>query len=166
MIAGRLKIINESRYPTEEVEPLVRFGLQEIDLKGEKLLVVVSDTRKCAFRGWANRARLFDGSEHVYKLGRRFKADYINHLLLGSPEQFPIRPFERNGTKHDFQTWQEALVALAAHEGMHAQHYYDSAYEKPEGRRRVGVERIEPKCEAFEAYMLRQYRSTLTMNVV
>jgi hypothetical protein len=161
---GRLKIVNESRYADGEVEALVRFGLQDIDLKGEKLLAVVSNTRTREYRGWAGTRVMFWRSDstagRVAALVRRHKPGFIIHMMVGPPTKFPIRPYRRNGFVHDYRTWQEALVGITAHEGMHVQHFYDSAYGH-NGRRRTGSRRIEPKCEAFEQFMLRRYRESL-----
>jgi hypothetical protein len=181
VIGGRLKIINESRYDTAEVEELVRFGLSEIDLKGTKLLALVQNNRKHEYRGWAFEG-WSDWHEHASRLAKKFKCDYVIIVLVGRPEQFPARVFKRNGIEHDYKTWQEAMVGISAHEGLHVQHYYDGVYphwEKSGTRKvklgygkhgtpkiairrvRVGSERIEPKCAAWERYMLLKYRAKL-----
>lgn len=183
MKGGRLRIVNESRYSTAEVEQLVKFGLAEIDVKGYGLVAVVQDTRPTKRR--EHGARDFSGTAwSLYggvpvKMADKYltgKRDwYLLFMRLGPPRCFPIEPFTRNGHLHEFATWQEALVAITAHEGMHAQHYHDRAYRFKSGVRRfqgspnpiqrfrVGSERIEPKCEAFENYMLRLYRDTLAV---
>jgi hypothetical protein len=185
---GRLRIVNESRYPDHEVEWLVRYGLREIEVKGSGLVALVTNTKRSRRRG--GDAPAYSG--HAWSLGddgipvalyerhmKRTKARYLIVMRLGPPESFPIEPYGRNGHLHDYKTWEEALVGITAHEGMHVQHYYDGAYRSASGRRkpatftdqrgrkiiwrhggkvRVGGERIEPKCEAFEQYMLRQFR--------
>ena len=181
MKGGRLRIINQGRYPEEEVRALVGFGLDRIDLKGEGLLVIVKDTRRMRRRtptysgqAWSGRYNMPDG---LKKLTTR-REHFLVVVRIGPPEVFPIKPYTRNGILHDYRTWQEALVGITAHEGMHVQHGYDFAYERKSGYRRpatfefdgkrvpfrqggrvrVGNERIEPKCEAFERGMLERFR--------
>lgn len=172
MKGGRLKIINESRYPTAEVEELVRFGLSDIDVKGRKLLALVTDSPRGSFSGHGGQ-RSINFGQRVLDLARRHKATYIAHVKLGPPHQFPIREFDRNGQHYDYRTWQEALVGVMAHEGAHCQYAFDghhNMYGSGEryyrrgslaGRRisfRRGAERIEPRCAAKEIWMLHRYR--------
>lgn len=149
MRGGRLKIVNESRYPTPVVERLVRFGLDDLDVTGRKVLVLVQNNRTHAFRGWASRRSTTD-SQHATRLARKFRCDYVIRVLLGKPSQFPIRTFKRNGYTHDYQSWQEVLVGVTAHEAQHVQHYYDGAYRG---------ERVEARCAANEMHKLRRFRA-------
>lgn len=190
MKGGRLKIVNASRYPTEEVERLVRFGLDEIDLKGHRIVAVVKNTKAtrgsdAAFSGQA-WSYTFPATLYDRYCGRRTCTHHLILVRLGQPQRFPASAFRRYAgvPKDCFIDWREALACVTAHEGMHAQHAYDNGYLQKSGRRkvevpssplpnsrarttkryrivktRVGVERIEPKCEAFEAYMLRRYRA-------
>jgi hypothetical protein len=189
MKGGRLKIVNESSYPDDEVEALVRYGLSEIDLTGDGLVAVVKHTKRSRRRSVGRAA--YSGTAYslawgipttLYEryIGRR-KARHLIIMRVGTPDCFPVSAFRHYaGVKKDeFRTWQEALVCITAHEGMHIQHAHDGVYgdTQKSGRRtlvwrnswgqeigkkivkvRVGSERIEPKCEAFEAYMLRRYR--------
>jgi hypothetical protein len=172
MKGGRLKIVNESRYPDEEVERLVRFGLDQIDVTGAKLLALVRDHPSGDYRGWGGDADDFYDQPTVHAHARKHRAAYVAVMRVGPPERFPIKPFRRNGNLFDYRTWQETLVGITAHEGMHVQHAYDGAYRTRSGTRRptrwssgarvrVGAERVEPKCEAFELGTLRRYRSRL-----
>lgn len=177
MKAGRLKIVNQSRYDDAEVDALVRFALQEINLKGSKLLVAVQNNRRREYRGWAERP--WRTSEDVRPLAQKAKASFVNRILLGHGAQFPIREFKRHGITIDYATWQEALVGVAAHEGQHSQHDYDGAYTERTGvrnvkwwngrryviaeqRYRLIDESVELKCRAFEAHMLRRYREAIS----
>lgn len=184
---GRLRVVNEGRYPTEEVERLVRFGLQDLDVKGDTIVAVVQDTKRSnrwpgGYKPYAGMACGFVGGVAVALADRYLPGPRDYHLIfmrLGPPECFPIEPFERNGSTFDYATWQEALVGITAHEGRHVQHFYDGAYRSRSGRRapatftaadgrrvpirrggkvRVGVERIEPKCEAHELLILGRFR--------
>jgi hypothetical protein len=165
---GRLKIVNVSRYPDEEVEVLVRFGLEEIDLTGERIVAVVKNTA----RGPYNRAIPYTGTAYSYfgggipsslydrYAGWRTKTHHLIVMRIGPPEAFPTRSFRRYAgvEKGEMRDWREALVAITAHEGKHAEHVHDGAYFKRGGKRRTGTQRIEPKCEAFEAGTLRRFR--------
>lgn len=143
------------------------------------MLVIVQNTKRTARReveysGKASDLYHHGVSEKEYEL-MHANERFLLRVRVGSAAAFPIRPFTRNGILHDYVSWQEAVVALAAHEGMHAQHYYDRAYTTRSGRRkpstlqgqtyrrgsrtRVGVERVEERCEAFETYMVRRYRA-------
>lgn len=175
MKGGRLRIINESRYPDEEVRALVRFGLQEIDVTGEGLVAVVKDMRRSrtgqTLSGtayslyWSIPSTLYD----KYLTGRRDV--HLIVMRITSPEQFPIKPYRSLGQTLDYRSWQEALVGITAHEGCHIQHAHDGSYTERtlverrhpihgtiRVKRRIGDQRIEPRCEAFEAGMLRRFR--------
>lgn len=196
MKGGRLKIVNESSYPTDEVEALVSFGLDEIRLTGDGLVAVVKNTKRSQRRRRGQAA--YSGTACSLKWGMpaalhkryigRSKAQHLIIMRIGDANCFPIDAFRHYpGVRKDvFLDWREALVCITAHEGMHVQHAYDGVYETKSGRRtitlpggqriqpdgsaraitrkrivsvRVGTERIEPKCEAFEAYMLRRFRA-------
>lgn len=186
MRGGRLTIRNEGRYPTAEVERLVRFGLQEIELTGAGIVAVVKDTRRTLgdWPTYSGTAYRLSGGIPCGLYDRHMKGRRVEHLIvmrLGPPECFPIRPFVRNGRSFDYATWQEALVGITAHEGKHAQHHHDGSYRtrsgirapatyldpqsgrrvpfRRGGRVRIGAERIEPKCEAFELNMTRRFRA-------
>lgn len=181
MKSGRLRILNDSAYPDDEVQALVRYGLQDVELKGAGLLVIVKDCRReysghAAWGSWIpDRAR-----ERMTRSER-----FLIICRIGPENVFPIYAFTRNGIRRDYESWDEALVGISAHEGMHVQHGYDGAYGErvksgrrrvvipsrplPDGRAqtiqrvkivrvRVGSERIEPKCEAFEHSLLQRYR--------
>lgn len=185
MKGGRLKIVNESSYPTDEVEALVRYGLSEIDLTGHRIVAVVKHTKgrgRYSGTAWSLTSgipsRLYDRY-----CGQRTHTHHLIVMRIGAPSCFPTNASITERPEETFASWQEALIAITAHEGKHAEHDHDGAYVEKSGRRkvksshrlstgkvvklprivkvRVGGERIEPKCEAFEAYMLRRYRDTL-----
>jgi hypothetical protein len=184
MKGGRLKVVNESSYDGGEVEALVRFGLSEIDLTGDRIVALVKHTRATrrqpipyAISGVAYSLVVGIPSDMYDRYcGRRTMTDHLIVLRLGLPESFPETSWRTYAgvPQREYRTWREGLVAITAHEGLHAQHSHDGAYRQKSGQRkpamidgqtirrggrfRVGVERIEPKCEAFEAYMLRRFR--------
>lgn len=176
MKGGRLRIVNESSYPGDEVRGLVQYGMQEIDLRGTGITVLVKNTKRRKTRGLVEgKPVAFSGEYQCYRGGINLgfvkymapKDDHFVVIRVGPPECFPSGKAFR-WHNEIFLTWQEAVVAVAAHEGMHAQHEYDDAYVEKSGLRkvsdshviktRVGVERIEPKAEAFERHMLLRYR--------
>lgn len=192
MKGGRLKIVNESSYPNDEVETLVRFGLSEIDLTGQRIVALVKNTRpsKRRLKGQAAYSGLaYSLSNGIPRTlynrycGERTHTHHLIIIRVGAPECFPAEAFwRRNGVVTDsYRSWQEALVGVTAHEGKHAEHDHDDAYTEKSGRRkvrvryrlpggelvdhsrivkvRVGAERIEPKCEAFESHMLQRFRA-------
>ena len=167
---GRVRIINESRYADEEVNALVRFGLQELEIPRKGLLVVVTNTkhsyRQVPYSGTAYNRRSAD---------KRMTKNESYHIAvrIGPPSAFPIREFRRNGVLYDYKTWQETIVGVAAHEARHIQDYFEGRghdrtwieaetgwrAQRGSGQwRRVGDQRIEPRCAAFEVYMLRKFR--------
>lgn len=188
MKGGRLRIVNESRYPDEEVRRLVEFGMSEIDLRGTGVTVLVKNTKRRKKRrdrrgvvhqhGYVS----FGGEFHDFRRGipvgltkkMARKDSYLCVVRVGPPENFP---HAKSFRWHDegFRSWQEALVGITAHEGLHAQHEYDGGYQERatvkrtyklgrgktqtvEEKRRIGSQRIEPKAEAFELGMLLRYR--------
>lgn len=169
MKGGRLKIVNESRYPTDEVEALVRFALSDLDVKGKKLLAYVGDNRTRQFRGWGGRGDP-NRRPHVWDIKRKFGAHYVAEVRIGRPGGFPITPFRRNGVLYDYMDWREALVGVMAHEATHVQHRHDGAYNERNGVRkrrrrsgttsyRIGADRVEHKCAAVERAMLERFRA-------
>jgi hypothetical protein len=156
---GRLKVVNESRYPDAEVEALVRFGLDEIDVTGTRLVAVVTNTRRSncwpsgavPLSGEATYLRhggLSDDLRSRYLIGRR--DSYLIVVRVGPPDAFPTE-HKRDGVFREWRTWQEAVVGVTAHEGMHVQHMYDLAY--------MGRRGVEAKCDAFGMYVVRRYRT-------
>lgn len=190
MKGGRLRVINETSYPDDEVRALVQYGMQEIDLRGTGITVLVKNTKRRKTRGLVEgKPVAFSGEYQCYRRGInlafvKYMAEKDKHLAIirvGPPECFPSAE-AFCWYDESFLTWQEAVVGVTAHEGMHAQHEHDNAYVERSGRRRVkiesrtlpggertveryriietrvGTERIEPKAEAFERHMLLRYR--------
>lgn len=183
MKGGRLKVVNETGYDDGEVEALVRFGLSEIDLTGQRIVAVVKYTRdRRGYSGfYYSLTRGIPTSLYNRYCGKRTYTHHLVLLRIGEPDGFPSRSLRKYpGVKQRLACdWREGLVCIAAHEGKHAEHDHDRAYRQKSGYRqaatlmlndgrevvlrragpvRVGVERIEPKCEAWENYMLRRYR--------
>jgi len=146
---SRLVIRNTSRYPDEEVEQLVRFGLSEIDTRG--VCVNVKNARG------ARRGHAYNGVPSISNAPRG--SQYLITIGIGPPEKFPFEDgsyVRRNGeivkrrggrwpevTLHD---WREALVSVAAHEGKHIEQF------------RERTRRGELATHHYAAHVLRRYR--------
>lgn len=91
-------------------------------------------------------------------------AYYAIYLRVGRPECFPmLRGAWRHGWEEDWnpngewplfkhETWQETLVAIAAHEAKHNEYQRDWPF---------ACHASELACELFAAEMVRRYRETL-----
>lgn len=113
---NRLDIVNTSRYPTHLVNELVRFALST------KVVGHVAVNVKSCSGVFAGRAY-----PCIPGCSPR-KGERLVVLRIGAPERFPwSRTTPYRGMKHaplyTLDSWQEALVALAAHELTHAQQY-------------------------------------------
>jgi hypothetical protein len=138
-----MKIINKTKHPDHEVEALVHFGSHGLEgLKGSTVTVVPA-TRHCSGRGGRDRA-----------------------IIRLAPERFFPRPGYKRFVRspdcpfnHDWQNWQEALVALAAHECMHIQQFHTGYF------RKHTAHRSEMACEKFEHDRLAEYRAMVALDV-
>ena len=150
-------IQNTSRYPDEEVAELVQFALDEIDTR--RVCVNVKNT------GGTRRGRAYPGIPSISNAPRGSK--YLITIGIGAPERFPFEDgsyIRRNGeivkrrggrwpevTLYD---WREALVSVAAHEGMHIEQFRERST------------RSEISCQHFAAHVLRRYRDAAAVRVV
>jgi hypothetical protein len=93
-------LTNTSRYSTAALRILVRFVAEEMEVAKMVRLVEVTNCR------WSFRGRCF---------GARVL------MRLGPPTAFPVTPYRRfeRGPEVGIADWQEAVVALAAHEFQH-----------------------------------------------
>lgn len=142
-----MKLVNETDYPTEEVRRLIRYATKGLDgLKGRKVTVRSGKKHGHGLAVWGR---------YTIRDGRR----YVNGIYIWVP---PISTFPQKGWKrhrsgplnHDWQTWQECLVALAAHEGRH----FDLNAHGYEYNAGSTSQAIEMNCEAYEHSVLQAYR--------
>lgn len=151
-MSGTLTIRNTSRYPADEVRQLVRFALQDVDVRGVHVNVKNSSGPR--------RGRAYDGVPTISNAPPG--AEYLVTIGIGGPEHFPYEDgswTQRNGTpikrrggrwpEETLEDWREALVSVAAHEGAHVEQF------------RNGLPRSEVRCHHFAAQMLRRYRDAL-----
>ena len=111
-----MRIINKSKFPTEIVEKLVRFGVGEFH---QKLRVEVLPYRgKRAYRGFCHFGLVLGGKD---KLRLRKRATRTAEVKINSDtRKFPT--FTRAWaflSKVSVRNWMEAMVEVAAHEAFH-----------------------------------------------
>ena len=136
---------NSSRYSDEEVRRLVEYAVRAIDMRGVHVKVKNS-TRTVSGRAYPSvPAEANVPAESLYLLT----------IKVGPPEKFPTREHryggDEPGPRNQFPTisyadWQEALVAVAAHEAMHVQQF------------KYGDPRSELQTSHFQAETLERYR--------
>jgi hypothetical protein len=107
-MSNRLSIRNTSRYPDAVVKALVNFARDDRDVGS--ISVEITDT-KFTFRG-------------------RFHAPDSVRVRVGSPAHFPSVNNKYPGLKtapvYTLADWQEAIVAVTAHEFVHRMQYLAS----------------------------------------
>lgn len=133
-MSGRFTLRNTSRYPTAEVRALVKFAMSECDVRG--VCVNVKNST------WAYRGMAYQGVPCISNAPPQ--ADYLVTVGIGGEQHFPMTV--ARAPVDEFRSWQEALVAVAAHEAKHIEQFRES---KPTRER---------PCVAFEMYMLTRYR--------
>jgi hypothetical protein len=129
---------NTSRYPTEDVQRLVRFATGDLDMRG--VCVNVKNSRRYPYGGYA-----YLGVPEISNAPA--SSEYLITVRLGTPDRFPFTPPRRRGSPSlQLGCWREALVAVAAHEAWHIQQY------------RQELPRSEVACERFEAVVIGRFR--------
>jgi hypothetical protein len=150
---SRLVIRNTSRYPDDEVKRLVRFGLSKIDTRGVCVNVKNSSS--------ARRGSAYSRVPSISNAPPSSK--YLITIGVGPPDKFPFEDgayVKRNGEhvkrrggrwpEETLRDWREALVNVAAHEGLHIEQL------------REGLPRSEVRCCHFAVATQRRYRETLS----
>jgi hypothetical protein len=131
-------IRNTSRYPTGEVEHLVRFATGDVDMR--RVCVNVKNSHRYPYGGYA-----YLGVPKISNAPP--SSEYLVTIRLGGLERFPFTPPRRRGVPPlRLACWREALVAVAAHEAQHIRQY------------REKLKRSEVECERFEAAMIERFR--------
>ena len=111
-----MRVVNKSKFPTELVEKLVRFGVGELH---QKLRVEVLPYRgKRAYRGTCHFGLVLGGKN---KLRLRKRATRIAEVKINSdPRKFPTcTRVWASLPKVSVRNWMEAMVEVAAHEAFH-----------------------------------------------
>lgn len=114
---NKVDVVNTSRYPDDEVRALVELARGSKE-HGHVALSVKNS--KYAYRGRAYG--------HMPSISNRRSGSrrFLVVVAIGAPEMFPRAgkyPGIKSAPVYDMRTWQEALVAVAAHELMHCQQY-------------------------------------------
>jgi hypothetical protein len=134
---------NQSDYPETEVRRLVEFAVRDVDMRDVFVrLRNIRDTRR---RG-PYRGRAYRGVPEISSAPAA--AAYLVTLHLGPPGVFPLPPHRptRRSPEIELASWQEALVAVAAHEAAHVDQY------------RRGLPVSEVACNVHAARVLAAFR--------
>lgn len=104
---------NTSKYPTEEVKKLIEFAVNGF---GNKVCVNVKNSAS-SYHG-----RAYPYVPNVSNAPKSSK--YLITVRIGSPDKFPKEDYYSNTkykrlTPFTYNTWQEAMMAVAAHEFRH-----------------------------------------------
>jgi len=141
----KMRIKNTSRYPTVEVERLVRFAAKGIE--SSRVEVHVKNSKWVfAGRAWHNigRSKIINVALDI---------DDLVVIRVGSPNNFPIEfsyPRLKTAPRYVIRNWREAIVSLTAHEFYHIR------------QRRTGKRASEVKAERWALKRLEAYRKMHT----
>lgn len=153
-------IENHTDFPAREVERLVRWTLRELDVDDRSLCVRVKRGRRGLSGRYYPLARNHSTSFHSWGSGYaevevRLPPGCSHLITMKLPERnYPrwFHYYSRRETPPELHlaSWQEAIVALAAHEGTHHWQWLHKR-ERRSGRRRFQFR--ETECD-FAAYRL------------
>lgn len=153
-----LTIRNRTAYPDDEVFDLVRFALREFELHN----VLIEVTTK-SYGHYSGSAYNYVPSSMRLLSSTATRAIRIR---IGKPDAFPMSyTVWRHGLEEDHrgewplfrhQSWQEALVYVAAHEAKHIEDYQIGKTRKARKRRA----RVELACELVADKVLTEYRTS------
>lgn len=111
-----MKLTNISKYDTSEINQLVRFATKSL-------------RKQLTPRYWDTLTIRFTGTKREYK-GRAFNSSPYHIIIrVGDPSHFPLLEAGygwkyKTAPKYSLNTWQEAVVAIAAHESWHIRKYH------------------------------------------
>ena len=164
-----VQVENLTDYPTREVERLVRFAHREMEVDHANILVRVKRS------SWGVRGRYYcharlhggyvrDGWGGYKEI--RVDAGTATHLItigIAGPRQFPqgVHYYARKELppKDIWESWQEALVWVCAHEANHHWQWLNRA-KRRNGRRRWQF--VESECDFAGYRILRRWRERRT----
>lgn len=132
-----------SKHPKEEVEHLVRFAAAPYDLR--RVCVNVKNSQH-AYRG-----RAYSRVPREYSNAPR-TAKRLVVVCVGAAEKFPrnVRyPGRVDTPEYEMRSWQEAIVAVSAHEFHHVHQFQNK------------LRCVEQYCERAALEALERYRATL-----
>jgi hypothetical protein len=138
-----MRIKNTSRYPTVEIEQLVRFAAKGVGTSGAE--VHVKNSRHVLSGGaW----RLLERRDIVNEAKC---VDYLVVIRVGLSAKFPIEycyPRIKRAPRYTIENWREAIVTVTAHELYHIK------------QRRTGKRTSEVKAERWALNRLEDYRKS------
>ena len=136
-----MRIKNTSRYPAADIERLVRLAAKGVD--SSRVEVHVKNSK------WVFAGRAWHNIGHNNIVSVAGDVDDLVVLRVGSPDRFPIE-FQYPGLKtapmYMISNWQEAVVALTAHELYHIK------------QKRTGKRASEVKAERWAFKRLQEWR--------
>lgn len=134
-----MRIKNSSSYATAEIEPLLKFAARGIKDSGVE--VHIQDTRAGSYSGWAanhipDSVDCAATSRYVVML--RF-GEWTGQMKRINP-QATVRRRYPDGVK--FETWQDMVVYVAAHEFRHIWQYQRTERTGKRGKREADAEKF------------------------
>lgn len=134
-------LINTSQYSDDIVKTLVEFACVGIDTT--KVVLRVKNSSR------PFRSKLYPSIPKMSSLSKRTDIEVLITIGIGSPHLFPVTTAGMYGVRAPVLTitsWQEALIAAAAHEAKHAEQTFAS---KPQ---------VDAESEAYASQKLTAYR--------
>lgn len=163
---SRLVFRNQTVYPDVEVQALVRFAFADLHLpEPVSILIRIRHTRKSRRRTTDDH---YGASGHAYPyayVGSDVPegAAYEIHLNVARPDAFPTTWNDRANAPLPLgmlADWQEALVAIAAHEGKHVEVFQQenrNPWRRTRGRAAAAA--LEDRCDAYASGRLAAHRT-------
>lgn len=163
----RFGYANETQYPTREVAKIVRWVMKYLEVEQHRCFVKIKHHNN----GGAYQGRFYpNGRVHggyIYDWERGDWKDVspnvpagYNHLIvcrIAKPGSYPreTHVYDRKDSPGTWicENWQEALVSIMAHEGMHLRQYFNN----PRGKRGRFNE-VETEWAAYRLW--NEYRAT------
>lgn len=155
-----MKVVNETKLPTRQVDALVRRVARDLDLGRASACVKVKHHDRATY---AASGRIYYGGPPA--LWSDARQDWIwpdlhgqRHLIvcrIAKPYRYPVDylPYERRDMPGPWacETWQEALASIAGHELMHLRQYR-TRHLRTRGGRHGRFNETETEWAAFRAW--------------
>jgi len=109
-----MRLKNTSRYPTVEVQRLVRLAAKGVE--SSRVEVHVKNSK------WVFAGRAWHNIGHNNIVSVADDVDDLVVIRVGSPDRFPIEfqyPKLKTAPMYLISNWKEAIIALTAHELYH-----------------------------------------------
>lgn len=130
-------VVNETRLDGRAVATAVRFAFRWLDVDGSKVLVKVKHHRgdyaysgRIYYQAWAHSSHVWSNARGDWREVAPVVPRGIDHLIVcrvGAESIYPCEThvYDRRDSPGIWrvETWQEALVSIAAHEATHLRQY-------------------------------------------